>query len=284
MEYESLLMAVGTLGAMGLLLALGLAMADRLLAVDEDPRTEALIEALPGANCGGCGVPGCAAFAQALLSGAAGVGGCPVNSQEGVEELAEIMGVEPETLGRNIARIMCHGGDAETAKKGEYLGVKTCLAGQLNKGGDKLCEYGCMGFGDCVAACPFDAMYMNDNGLPVVIEDKCTGCSNCVVACPRDIVELVPEERNLFVFCRSQDEAKYARTVCTVSCVGCGSCVKGVDDGMMFMDGQLAKINYTDFGTLDSLPTEKCPNDSLKIQGLHPVPTVHGDPHSSNKG
>ncbi len=276
MDITFLLTSTAIMGGMGTLFAIGLAIADKKLHVDEDPRIELLVDALPGANCGGCGVPGCGAFADALVQGKAEVTGCPVNSADDVVELAEIMGVEATAGLRNIARVLCHGGDAEVAKRGEYLGVKTCMAAHLNKGGDKLCEFGCMGYSDCITVCPFDAIYMNDNNIPTVIEEKCTGCNNCVVACPRDIIELVPEDKNLFVFCRSQDEAKYARSVCTVSCVGCGACVKGSDESLMCMNGNLPVIDYSQGGTVDILPTAKCPNHSINMKGgENPIQSIH---------
>ncbi|MDT8448351.1 MAG: RnfABCDGE type electron transport complex subunit B [bacterium] len=276
MDMQSLVVAMGAMGGMGALFSAGLALADKKLHVEEDPRIELLVDALPGANCGGCGVPGCGAFAEALVNGKALVNGCPVNNADGVAELAEIMGVEATAGVRQVARVLCAGGDAEVATRGEYLGVKTCLAAHMNHGGEKLCEYGCMGHADCVAVCPFDAIHMNDNGLPVVSDDKCTGCNNCVIACPRDIIELVPENKNLFIFCKSKDEAKHARSVCTVSCVGCAACAKGAGGDLICMDGYLPRIDYSQYGEVDILPTEKCPNNSLRIYGQHSTPTING--------
>ena len=263
MDIAALTISMLSMGGLGALFSIGLAVADKKLHVDEDPRISLVNESLPGANCGGCGLPGCGAFAEAVVNGKAAIGGCPVNTEDGVAELAEIMGVEAVKEERKVARVLCIGGVDESARKGDYLGIKTCIAGQLNKGGEKLCEHGCMGYGDCETSCPFDAIHINNNGLPEVIDEKCTGCGNCAVACPRDIIEIHPESNNLFIWCKSLDEAKYARTVCIKSCVACGACVKGVDSGQMEMVNNLPIINYDSYGKVEELPTEKCPNQSI---------------------
>ncbi len=265
MDFTALLIAMLSMGGLGALFSLGLALADLKLRVDEDPRISLVIETLPGANCGGCGLPGCAAFAEQVVSDKIELTGCPVNTPEGVEDMAAVMGVEVELKEREVARVRCLGGSYEAAKKGHYDGISTCVAADLAKGGDKLCEYGCMGHADCTRACPFDAIHMNDNNIPVVDTVKCTGCNNCAVACPRDIIEIHPESRNLFVLCKSQDEAKYAKTVCTVSCVGCGACAKGAEEGLMIMENNIPVINYDIQSIASELPTLKCPNKSLTL-------------------
>jgi len=256
-----------SLGGLGMIFSVGLSIANKKLYVEEDQRIAAVIEELPGVNCGGCGFPGCAAFAEAVVTGTAEISGCPVNSQEGSQLIAEIMGVEVTTSERLVARVLCQGGDYETAKKGIYQGVKTCIGATFAGGGDKLCSYGCIGYGDCVRSCPFDAMYMNDNGLPVVIDDKCTGCGNCVDACPRDIIELHPESHKLFVLCKNQDSPKESRKICTRACIGCGICVRLAGEGNMEMKDNLAIVNYDIYGSDPVFPTEKCPTDGLVVIG-----------------
>ncbi len=267
MEMNVILISMASMGGLGILFAVGLAVANRVFYVEEDPRIGEVLEALPGANCGGCGFPGCSAFAEAIVNGTAEINGCPVNTEEGVEEIAGIMGVEATAGERLIARVICMGGNKEAAFKAEYRGIKSCLAASISGGGDKLCEYGCLGYGDCVRSCPFDAMYMNDNGLPVVIEDKCTGCGNCVEACPRSIMELHPESHKLFILCKNEDVPKEARTVCTKACIGCGICVRAVNKGEIILENNRAKINYEVFGTQPVLPTEKCSTQSLTVLG-----------------
>ncbi len=267
MDFTALLIAVVSMGGMGMLFSAGLSIADKKLYVEEDPRIAKVIEELPSANCGGCGLPGCAAFAESVVAGEAEITGCPVNSNDGAEAIAEIMGVEVKTSESLIARVICQGGEYETAKKGVYDGIETCVAATFAGGGDKLCSYACIGFADCVRSCPFDAMYMDDNGLPVVIDDNCTGCGNCVEACPRNIMELHPESHKLFVLCRNEDPPKEARKICTRACIGCTICVREAGEGNMEMKNNLAVTNYDIYGTDPVLPTEKCPTDCLVIIG-----------------
>lgn len=265
MDVLSLIISMSTMGGMGAIFALGLILANIKLQVEEDPRVNLIMEELPGVNCGGCGFPGCNAFAERIVDGGAAISGCPVNTPEGVEEIANIMGVEAEVGEKKIARVLCRGGEYETAKKGEYFGIKTCIAAHLTFGADKLCQYGCLGFGDCVVSCPFDAIEMNDNGLPEVSLERCTGCGNCQTACPRDIIEIHPIRRNLFIFCKSRDEAKFARQTCIKSCNACRACVKAVEAGQIEMKNNLAVINYRIYGTVSELPTAKCPTGAIVL-------------------
>lgn len=262
---EMVAMAAGALGGMGALFSVGLAIANKKLYVEEDPRVTELVEVLPSANCGGCGLPGCGAFAEALVTGDVDVNGCPVADSDMVEEMAAILGVDASSGEKMYARIMCQGGYAEKAVKGTYIGGTTCSSAHLGGGGDFLCTSACLGYGDCVKACPFDAMYMSENGLPVVIEEKCTGCGNCVEPCPRDLVEMHPESNRLFVLCKNTDEAKHARSVCTRACTACNLCVKGAGDGDMSLENNLAIVNYEQYGKGDELPTQKCQTGSIVV-------------------
>lgn len=184
----SLLIAVLTMGGLGLVFAAALAVADRKLRVEEDPNIAKVNDALPGANCGGCGFAGCYDFAVQVVEGNAPVTGCPVGGEDTANAVASIMGVEAGNAVKNIPRIMCHGGNSTAVDKmTEYHGPLSCSAMDLVSGGDKLCFYGCLGQGYCVEACPFDAMVLRD-GIPEVIPELCTGCAICVKACPRDII------------------------------------------------------------------------------------------------
>ncbi|MCF7803372.1 MAG: RnfABCDGE type electron transport complex subunit B [Candidatus Marinimicrobia bacterium] len=265
MDVTSLLISMGSMGGLGALFSTGLSIANKKLHVDEDPRISQVKNALPGANCGGCGYPGCAKFAEEVVGGNVEISDCTVASQDEIDEIAEIMGVEVSAAERKIARVMCQGGAYETAKKADYAGIESCLAANLMSGGEKLCEYGCLGFGECVDSCPFDAMYMDDNGLPVVIEEKCTGCGNCVEACPRNVIELHPESDKLFVLCKNLDDPKTSRGLCIKACIGCQICVRAAEDDQMYMDNNLAYVNYDIYGKEPELPTDKCPTGCLVI-------------------
>jgi len=265
MDINSLIISMLSVGGLGLLFSAGLAVANRKLTVEEDPRIAQITDCLPGANCGGCGLAGCANFAENVVEGAANIGECVVCPADALEEIASIMGVEVPVGERKLARVMCQGGMAETAKKAEYVGIQSCLAASFASGGNKLCQYGCVGFGDCVKVCPFEAIYLNDNGLPVVDEDKCTGCGNCVETCPRNIIELHPEGHSLFVLCRNRDKPKVANKVCTRACIACRLCVRAVEEGQIFLEDNLAVIDYSKFGRDPELPTDKCPTECLVV-------------------
>jgi len=265
MDIGAVLISVASMGGLGIIFSAGLSIANKKLHVEEDPRVAMVIDELPGANCGGCGLPGCAKFAECVVSGEMSPSGCPVCAEDAVIAISEILGVEAEQSDRMLARVFCQGGETETVKKGVYNGIQTCVAATFAGGGDKLCTYGCIGFADCVASCPFDAMYMNDNGLPVVIDAKCTGCGNCVEACPRDLIELHPESHKLFVLCKNHDSPKESRKICTKSCVGCGICARVAGESNIAMDNHLAVINYNVYGTDPELPTEKCSTNGLVV-------------------
>jgi len=265
MDATALFVAMGSMGGLGVLFSSGLALANKKLYVEEDPRIAEVSELLPGANCGGCGYPGCQKFAEEVVLGNAEAADCSVAGSDVLDEIAELLGIEVEAGENKIARVMCQGGIEETAKKAEYLGIQSCLAANLAGGGEKLCSYGCLGFGECVDSCPFDAIYMNDDGLPVVIEELCTGCGNCVDACPRDVIEIHPVSHKLFVLCKNHDDPKSSRQLCTKACIGCQICVRGADEDGMYMDNNLAYVNYEKYGAGNELPTDRCPTDCLVI-------------------
>jgi len=267
MEINTLIIAIASMGGLGLLFSAGLSLAEKKFYVEEDPRIEKILNELPGANCGGCGYPGCAKFAEVIVAGEAEINGCSVSDAEAKKAIGEVLGVDVESGEKQIARIMCQGGDNETAKKAVYAGIKSCLGASYFGGGEKMCEYACLGFGECVDSCPFNAMYMNANGLPIVIEDKCTGCGKCAEVCPQNIIEMHPESHKLFVFCKNLDGAKTARKICLKACIACGICVRNVEEGQMMMENNLALINYDIFGKEAKLPTDKCPTDCLSIIG-----------------
>ncbi len=234
-----------SMGGIGAVLAVFLVFAERKLRVEEDPRVEALVELLPNTNCGGCGYPGCRLLAENLLSGKAAPNACVAAGTDTAKKLANLLGVEHEDKLRQIAVVLCKGGTAEAGKLATYRGEKSCTATDL-VGGDKGCSYGCLGYGECVDACNFDAMAMDSNGLPVVFHDKCVGCGACVKACPRDIIEMHPEDQKLFVYCRNREKGAKAKKVCAVACIACTLCVKDCSvEGGIVMKDNLAIVDNT---------------------------------------
>ncbi len=265
MEVQSVLIAIASMSGLGLIFSAGLSVAQKRFYVEEDKRIPLILEYLPGANCGGCGYPGCTNFADNLVNKSASINGCPVSDDDSIQELARILGIEVEKGEKLIARIMCQGGYSKTAVRGEYDGIRSCTAAMILGGSDRLCSNGCFGFGDCVTACPFDAIKMGEDGIPIVNVVKCTGCGKCVEACHREVIELHPEKHKLFIFCKNEDAPKDARKVCIAACVGCGICVRAVEEGQINMENNLARIDYQNYGQEAIVPTEKCPTKAINI-------------------
>lgn len=254
--------AIATMGGLGFFFAGALAIADRKLRVEENPLIGQINESLPNANCGACGNAGCYDYAVKIVEGKAAITLCPVGGQDLVDTISAILGVEAGKAVKQVARVLCKGGNEEAVmKEVEYNGPQNCATMALISGGNKLCLYGCLGGSDCVNACQFNAMYMNENGLPVVIEELCTGCGLCAKACPRGIIEIHPADREVFVFCKNQDDPKTARKVCSVSCIGCAICARKSDGGVIMKDN-LAIIDYDKLDTA-KIPFDKCSTNAI---------------------
>ena len=260
------LLAIITLGGLGLLFAAGLAWASKKFAVQEDPRLPRIMNVLAGANCGACGYPGCRSFAEAVIKGQAAISGCTPGGTESTSRIALIMGLETdgEEYVPRVATIRCRGGHQEARQLFAYQGLADCAAAQLAGGGAKACRYGCLGLGTCVRACPFDALSMGGNGLPEVDEERCTACGLCVSACPRNIIELIPRSAQVYLACVSQDKGKAVKSVCTVGCIGCGLCAKPkvTPSGAITMKENLPQVDYTKGGMDLLVAAAKCPTSS----------------------
>lgn len=232
-----ILLAIVILGAIALASALVLYVASRRFAVKVDERIDRVAEVLPQANCGGCGFPGCSAFAEACVKAADGgsLEGrlCPVGGQPVMDKVAGILGMQAGAAVARVAVVRCNGTCEARPRVAEFDGVQSCRVQQMTGRGETGCVYGCLGCGDCVAACRFGAIRMNPaTGLPEVDEDKCTACGACVKACPRSIIELRPKGpkgRRMVVLCNSKDKGAVARKACANACIGCGKCVKVCD-------------------------------------------------------
>jgi len=262
----NLLVAISTMGGLGLVFATILAIADRKLHVDENPLIEKVFEALPHINCGACGNAGCHDFAVNLVAGRNSVDGCPIGGQELADVLAELLNVKIVQQASNVARLLCQG-DNQTAyfKNSEYYGPKDCAAQAIVEGGNKLCAFSCLGGGDCVSVCPVGAIEMNSRGLPDIYEDICTGCGLCIEACPRGVLELHPKERNFFVFCKNHDDPLTSRKVCAAACTACGICVRA-SDGAIEIIKNLAVITHEN---IDStlIPIDRCKTHAIHYMG-----------------
>ncbi len=197
----------------------------KLFHIDVDPAEQSVRAALPGANCGACGYPGCDALASAIASGDAGAASCTVGGASVAKAIGAIMGVDGKAENQ-VAVLLCQGTHASCAPKARYNGVKTCVAAKLAVNGTKRCDWSCIGFGDCARACPFGAIRMADNGLPVVDYRKCTGCGICVSECPQKVFVRIPSARTGAVALCSNRNAKKAQVIkdCKAGCIKCGKC------------------------------------------------------------
>ncbi|MGA1874260.1 MAG: RnfABCDGE type electron transport complex subunit B [bacterium] len=257
--------AVLSLGGIAFILALGLGIASKVFTVEIDPKVAAIAELLPGANCGGCGYAGCAGFAEAAAAGRVSPSECKVASAEVVEEMSRILGVAVERKEKKVARILCQGTHEACKVKYRYEGLTDCRAAVLLGGGPKACPYSCLGFGSCMKACPFGALKMGPQGLPVVEERLCTGCGSCVRQCPRGVIQLIPAKQPYYVACSSQSKGKAVREVCQAGCIACGLCVKKCPNQAIQMENNLPVIDpekCTGCGTC----AEKCPQKAIQVQ------------------
>jgi len=234
-----------------------------------DPRVEAVLAALPGANCGGCGYVGCAEYAQAVVRGEADLSLCAPGGEAVVREIADILGAEVKESFPYRAVVHCSAHWRQRLQRRQYRGEQTCAAANL-VAGVQGCVYGCLGLGDCQRACQYDAIELVD-GLSTIDYDKCVGCGACARACPRNIITIVPfkSERMLVVACSNQDSAADVRAVCLVGCVGCKACTRVAPD-LITMDGALPSINYDNYDPTDDLlekVIERCPRKRLLYVG-----------------
>ena len=193
MDFTTVIWAVVVLGVLAIVFGLILAVAAKVFEVEVDPRLPEIQACLAGANCGGCGYPGCGGCAEAILAGKAPVNACAPAGAEGAAKIAAIMGMEAPTGDKMVAHVLCNGG-TNAVKNFEYRGVNDCLAATkvLRRRRSRPARYGCLGFGSCVAACKFDAIHVGENGVAVVDKEKCTNCGACREACPRQLIVEVP--------------------------------------------------------------------------------------------
>ncbi len=246
-----LIFAVVSLSAIGLIAAVVLYFIAQKFKVIEDPRISTVEESLPAANCGGCGYAGCRNFAEALVKKAdqeqtiEGLN-CPVGGSDVMKKVASILGLEAAETEPMIAVVRCNGSLANAPSKVRYDGPATCAFAHNLFAGTSGCAHGCLGLGDCVTACIFDAIHIDEEtGLPVV-NDKCTACGACVKACPRDIIELRPKgkkDRRIYVCCINKEKGGPARKNCMVACIGCGKCVEVCPFDAIILDNNLAYID-----------------------------------------
>ncbi|SCZ49120.1 (Fe-S)-binding protein [Thiohalomonas denitrificans] len=251
------------MAGLGVALASVLAIANRRLHVEEDPRLDDIEEMLPSANCGACGNPGCRPFAEALLAGTTEPAKCTVNPVEVNQAIADFLGIDLGTPDKRVARLACAGGSHVAYTRARYRGLKSCRAASVVSGGGKGCSWGCLGLADCEAVCDFDAIQMDQHGLPVVDADKCTACGDCVDICPKDLFSVQPTSHRLWVACKNRDMADEGEAHCEVVCNACGRCSADSPEGLIAMEDNLAVIDYEKNDLASKVAIERCPTGAI---------------------
>lgn len=260
----AIIIAALILGVMGLALGLVLTATSKVFEVPSDPKRDAVREALPGANCGGCGFPGCDGCADAIASGKAPADACPVCSADAKAKIAGIMDVSvADASNRKVARVICQGGCESAKQKFDYHGIADCNAACTIGDGYKACKFACLGLGTCAKACPFGALHIDPaTQLPVVDEEKCTSCGKCVAACPKHVLELQSVQNAVALRCRNTNKLKAVMDVCKVGCIGCQKCAKVCEAGAITMVNNLPVIDQDKcVGCLKC--AESCPTGAL---------------------
>lgn len=264
MTAQGILLAMAIVGVVGCVIGLFLCIASEALKVEVDEKEIAVLEALPGNNCGACGFPGCSGLAAAIAAGDAPVNQCPVGGSPVADIIADIMGVEATESVKQVAYVKCNGSCDNAHDMYKYTGVEDCVAvGFVPGGGAKACKYGCAGFGSCVKACEFDAIHVI-NGVARVDKEKCVACEKCIKACPKNLIELVPYEAREVVTCSNKDKGKAAMDVCSVACIACGLCEKNCPKDAIHVVDNIAHIDQEKCVGC-GICANKCPKKSIEI-------------------
>ena len=246
----TIIWTIVTLAILGLVLSVVLFFVAKKFKVEEDPRIDEVEKVMPGANCGGCGFAGCRAFADSAVK-ASSLDGifCPVGGNDVMKKVAGILGYELKEKAPEVAVLRCNGTCSARPRVNDYDGAASCRVKAALYSGDTLCAFGCLGCGDCVAACQFGAISMDpETGLPVVDEAKCTACGACAKACPRKLIEIRPKgprSMRVYVACSNRDKGPAAKKACANACIGCGICAKTCTHGAVTVENNIAYIDST---------------------------------------
>jgi electron transport complex protein RnfB len=240
-----IIISIISLAVIGGLSGALLAFASEKFKVYIDPQVEEVLKLLPRANCGACGFPSCSQLAEAIVAGKADPAACKVGGESTANNIAKMLGKGKVDLKEKmVARISCGGSDQNCGKKFEYCGILDCDAVLLVGGGDKLCSFGCLGYGNCVKACKFDALSMGKDGIPIIDTEKCVACGKCIVACPRKIISYISKSAKVVINCSTKDKGAYVKKICKVGCISCRLCEKACKPGAITMKENLPVIDY----------------------------------------
>ncbi len=271
----AILVPTGIVSGIGLICGFVLAVASKLFDVKEDERVELIREVLPGANCGACGYAGCDDYARAVCEGIAAPNKCTPGGAKTLEGINRVLGTDAQAGEQMLAIVACTGRTSITGKRYEYKGQTTCAAANMLYSGGGKCQYGCIGFGDCVSGCPFGAIYMRE-GVAVVDRSVCTGCGVCVATCPKALISLIPDDDSAFVTCMNKSKGAVAMKVCEESCIACKRCVKVCDANAITVEDNLAFIDTvkcTNCGACIAV----CPRKSISYISRQSGKVMHVD-------
>jgi electron transport complex protein RnfB len=268
------LMVIVLMGLAGIFFGVVLAVANKKFAIEVNPLIEMVDEVLPKGQCGACGYAGCMAYAEAVVTDPDVAPNLCIPGKEAVaRKVAELTEKAAGNVEEVVAQVRCAGSHDKAVLKYKYDGIQDCGAASLLMGGVKGCQYGCLGFGTCVSNCPFNAMRMNDNGLPVVDMELCTGCGKCADVCPKKIIAMVPPGAPVNVNCSSRDKGSVALKQCSVACTGCGLCSRNCTYGAIRMENNLAIVDSRICVEKCSQPAclRKCPSGAIGavVEAVH---------------
>lgn len=260
----SIILPTTVVSVIGLVFGIILAIAAIVMAVPKDEKSEAILEVLPGANCGGCGYSGCAGYADAISKDNVELNLCPPGGPDVAAQIAAILGMEASGFVKKGAFVKCQGTIENTAAKAHYQGVFSCAAAKMYLDGPQRCIYGCMGYGDCLEACAYDAIEIID-GLATIDLCKCTACGKCVRSCPKGLIELLPlETGKALVLCCNHEKGAETKSNCSIGCIACSRCVKACPSEAITIENNLAIIDQEKC-TACGKCVEVCPSDCIAI-------------------
>lgn len=268
------------LTSLGLVFGFILAFANKKFAIEVNPLIHIVEDVLPKGQCGACGYAGCMAYAEAVvLNPDVPPNLCTPGKDAVAKVVAELTGKAAAPMEPQIAQVKCAGSQAKAVRSYEYQGVTDCVAANLLFGGDKACKFGCLGLGTCVRNCPFDAMTMSEDGLPIIDKEKCTACGKCVSSCPKQVISLVPLNAHVRVNCNSKDKGPVAKKACSVACIGCSLCMRQCPHGAIKMENNLAVVDSAvcHEKCTEALCLTKCPTKAIRPFVLGIVPGTESE-------